>query len=262
MVACHPARKATVRNKRPLSEVKPEYLLSKMDSAFPRFPWLNLKLSATLDRDEQSNSFTVNIRIRRDSLIWFSISSLGIEGIRGLVSRDSIKLMDRLNFKYLVTPVSALEKSFELPIDYSFLQAIILGEFEAYSEDSKLRSSYVDDDNYILSSLRKRKLKRSMEDKDKTKRVVQDIWLDPKSFRIIKQSIDDNKLRKKLIVHYDDFRELERAEGIPAVEVFYRSVMILEGEKPSKLSYEISRFLPDKEQEFPFTIPEKYEPMK
>ena len=57
-----------------------------------KFDRLNAKLGIEALIDSISESFTVNLRIKKDSIIWMSISKLGIEGGRILITKDSVKL--------------------------------------------------------------------------------------------------------------------------------------------------------------------------
>src|SRR6188768_3901954 len=50
------------------------------------------------DKSGETNSFDINLRISRDSVIWISITPLlGIEVARVLIRQDSIFVLDRLH---------------------------------------------------------------------------------------------------------------------------------------------------------------------
>ena len=70
----------------------------------------------------------VNFRIGKDSLLWFSIqNSMGIEGARGIINKDSITIMDRMNRNYFVMDYKELEEKFHVKCDYNILESIVLG---------------------------------------------------------------------------------------------------------------------------------------
>lgn len=260
LLSCHPLKKANVR--KPLSETKPEVLVQKMDSARFRANWLALKMSASFEAGGESNSFSASVRLRKDSVLWVSISALGIEAARILVTKDSVKLLDRLNSKYMLASFDYLNSTFQLALDFEMLEDMICGNYFSYLDASKLRSSYIDESLFILSTLRRRKLKREMEDKEPNKRIIQDVWLDPSSYRIVRFSVDDNKLQKKLIAAYENYQDIT-SETDTAIQTFPHKVSLkIESDKPAKLEYEVTKVTLDKEQEFPFSIPDKYERMK
>jgi hypothetical protein len=125
-----------------------------------------------------------------------------------------------------------------------------------------MRSAYVDEQYYILSTLRKRKLKRAMEEKESMKRIIQDVWLDPLSYRIVKMAIDDNKLNKKLIVSRNDFFAAESETGSDSSMIAHHVSIKLEAEKPANFDLQLSKVVVNKTLEFPFSIPDKYEQAK
>ena len=258
--SCHTFKKITVH--RVLTEKHPENLVSKMDSAEFIPKWMSAKISAESSIGDKSNSFSANLRIRTDSVIWLSISSLGIEAARIIITRDSVKVVDRINSKYELADFSYINRVFQLATNFDMLQSLLLGNYFPYLDARKLRSSYVDGDFYLLSTLRRRKLKRELEEKEPNKRIIQDVWLDPASFRIEKMSVDDNKLKKKLIAVYEDFQPVESTFSTDTVQIAHQVTFTIESEKPASIKLSYSKIILDKVQEFPFSIPEKYEPMK
>jgi len=82
---------------------------------------------------------TVNFRIKKDSLIWFSLSSaVGIEGARGIITRDSIRVIDRLNKIYRVYDFSTLSKDFNFNLTYDLIQSVIFGQMPISRKTSDL----------------------------------------------------------------------------------------------------------------------------
>ena len=65
------------------------------------FKWFTARVSANTVIDSKSNSFNANLRIKRDSVIWMSISpGLGIEVARVYITPDSLKFINRINNTY------------------------------------------------------------------------------------------------------------------------------------------------------------------
>lgn len=74
-----------------------------------------------------SQDFPVNFQIRKDSLIWVSVS-VGLEVGRGIISRDSVILVDRLNKNVYRLDFPSLSKQLGFPLSYDIVQALLLGE--------------------------------------------------------------------------------------------------------------------------------------
>jgi hypothetical protein len=221
-----------------------------------KFEWINAKLSANILTKDKENNVTVTLRMRRDSVIWMSISpALGIEVARVLVTKDTIKVMDRLNSKYLIRNYAYINDLLQVMVDFEMLQSLLTGNNFSYLDEKKFKSSFVDGQLYVLSTLGKRKLKKTIvEDKEINKGILQDTWLDPENYKVVKMLIKDKKSKKDL-ANFQDFRVIDN-QRIPFVSTFD-----IQSFKSVKIRIEYSKILLNKVQEFPFTIPEKYEKM-
>jgi hypothetical protein len=64
----------------------------------------------------------------KDSAIWMSANAvLGIEAIRLLITKDSVKLMNKLEKTYTARSVDYLQEVTQLPLDLKTLQNLIIG---------------------------------------------------------------------------------------------------------------------------------------
>jgi hypothetical protein len=222
-----------------------------------KYEWINAKLSANITTTDKDNSVTVNLRIRKDSAIWMSISpALGIEVARVLITKDSIKIMDRLNSKYVVNNYAYLNELLQVQVDFEMIQSLLIGNNFSYLDDKKFKSSLLDGELYVLSTLGKRRLKKTIiEDKEINRGLVQDTWLEPENFKVVKMLIKDKKNNKELLSAYQDFRMVEN-QRFPFVSAFN-----IKSYKTVDIKIEYSKVTINKAQDFPFTIPEKYEKM-
>lgn len=92
------------------------------------YQWMAGKLNGELGVGSDEWAFTGNIRMRRDSTIWISVSAfLGMESIRALVTQDSVVLVNRMNQTYLAEPMSNLVQTFQIP-SLQETQALLLGD--------------------------------------------------------------------------------------------------------------------------------------
>ncbi len=81
-----------------------------------------------MDGDGKKYDVTAHLRMVKDSLIWISVRGmLGIEGLRALISTDSVKLLDKQNNIYTARSVAYLQEVSALPLDLSSLQDLLLG---------------------------------------------------------------------------------------------------------------------------------------
>jgi hypothetical protein len=218
------------------------------------FTWLTAKAEVEYtDKNNETTSFDVNLRMRNDSAIWISITPLlGIEVARVLVTPDSIRILDRLNKTYMLRDFSFLEDMLKTKINFEIMQAVIVGNYFPYLKNEKLKSVYEDSTFLILSTLSKRKVKRIMEDKDPNKPIVQDFWIDS-NYKINKSKITDDKLDRTLEANYSHYFALNN-------KLFPHHILVnVAAAAPLKINIQFSKVTPDEVSSMPFSIPEKYE---
>jgi hypothetical protein len=86
------------------------------------------KVKIEYEGKEGGDQATASIRMRKDSLIWVSLTgALGIEGFRMLINKDSVKLMNKLNKTIQYRSISYLQELTQVPVDFYDLQDFIVG---------------------------------------------------------------------------------------------------------------------------------------
>jgi hypothetical protein len=81
-------------------------------------------------RDAADKNYDVNatVRMYKDSAIWISANAiLGIEALRALITKDSVKIIDKLNKTYSARSVDYLQEVTALPLDLPTIQNLLLG---------------------------------------------------------------------------------------------------------------------------------------
>ena len=92
------------------------------------FSYLTAKSKFSIkSKDENTDNANMNIRVRKDSLIWFSVQKLGIEAARGIATRDSIIILDKIHSEYSVYDFPTLSRQFNFELNFDLLQALIVG---------------------------------------------------------------------------------------------------------------------------------------
>lgn len=78
--------------------------------------------------DGKKYDVNVFVRMKRDSLIWLSVNGvLGIEGMRVLVNKDSVKILNKLDKEYSARSLDYLQEVASLPLDLRSMQELIIG---------------------------------------------------------------------------------------------------------------------------------------
>ena len=87
---------------------------------------LTIKIEGKYSGNKQKMSFGGQIRIKKDSLIWFSLTpGLGIEIVRGLLTTDSVFILNRFENSYMKGNYNDLEKIAGAKLTFNDLQCIL-----------------------------------------------------------------------------------------------------------------------------------------
>ena len=165
-----------------------QILLDKINEASLEYHWFSSKAKIRLESNEKSGGGRMNIRMVRDSLIWFNFKKLSIEGARGLITQDSFKIIYRTEKKYEIGNIQSLMAAYDLPLSFRELQFYISGNIPVPSDKSltykktstahllygsndsyKLLYSFDDDLNlsaFSLTDVQNRKLRIELDNKD------------------------------------------------------------------------------------------------
>jgi hypothetical protein len=78
--------------------------------------------------DGKKYDVNVFVRMKKDSLIWISVNgALGIEGMRVLINKDSVYILNKLDKEYQVRSLAFLQEVAALPLDLHTVQQMIIG---------------------------------------------------------------------------------------------------------------------------------------
>ena len=198
-----------VVTKKDLRYKSADFLFGQLAKKEMHYKWLSAKVAVKLKSAKGSNSFSVRLRMLKDSVIWASITpALGIEVARVYITPDSLIFMDRINSKYFQGGYEMINKLLDTEIDFDMLEAIITGNnFTLYKND-KFESA-IGKDHYLLSTIRRRQLKKEFKDVDSVRIIMQNIWLNPITFKIDRMALKDVQSNKKVDVNYSDFKEMD-----------------------------------------------------
>lgn len=214
---------------------------------------LSIKLSAEAQIDSSAHSFTATLRMKKDSVIWLSLSKLGIEGARAIITKDSVKFINRLESTYFCGDYSYISKLLNTDLDFDMLQSLLIGNSVSfYDEEEKLKSG-VDNCHYYLGTIRKRKIKKAEKGKA-LKEPSQTIYLMPESYKISHILFFEFNPDRSFEAVFTDFKIIDSISQIPQILDFK-----IKAQKKVNIQIKYNKIALDEEMSFPFKIPEKYE---
>ena len=229
----------------------PDSLSRAMQIADAPVHWFGAKVSVNSDINNQTNAFSANLRIKKDSAIWISISpALGIEVSRALITPDSLKFINRINGTYFKGDFKYLNELLQIEVNFKMIQAILLGNaYLHYSIEQYISDR--ENTELVLSTLKKRRIRREI-DVEMPQILTQEIWFSSLQNKIVRMEMQDYRPVRKFTVNYLQF------EKVDDLSMPNKLIITAQADKQVKIDLEYSRMTINKELNLPFNIPEDY----
>jgi hypothetical protein len=200
------------------------------------YTWFSATGQGKIDWEGERFSARVNVRIRRDSIIWVQISKLGFEVGRMLVTPDSAFFINRLERTYGRYNTKAFLKEYNVPADFEMFSSVFTAG--AYMPKG-IQASHMEDDGSLLflsgSGMQARH------------------WFDGSSL-LIRSLVTDPKAGEWASA-YSDYKRTQSGFTVP----FKRQNTLIVDGQPHIFDLEYSTLEIDTPLEFPFSIPSHYE---
>lgn len=242
LFGCGSARRARMdQTKQQTKEISPEDMLSKNKTGEFLFSTLALKGDGKFENKKDEFTFTYRVLMVRDSLIWCSISKLGIEAIRLQISVDSIEVLDRLNKRYAQADYTFLQQITGMNLDFHALENLLIGNI-GFVKDS------------LLADNKSKIPHRFLGKKDSTYFAYH---LSAENFKVKRMEAENTARNQKTYISYSAFRDLN---GYLLPEYILLTVV-----KPERNQLELTHSKIERNPEsmsLNFTIPETYERIK
>lgn len=248
--ACSPSRKLI---REPLKEQGTDFLVKNLKSNELNYEFFSAKFNAKFKQDRKETAITGQIRIKRDSAIWISVSPLmGIEMIRLLITNDSIWYVNRIDNTYFTDAFDHIELLKNSTLDFDMLQAFLTGNDFTRYESTSFKGG-IDNSEYTLLTTDRRKLKKYNKSNQDLNIPIQHIWLNPETFKItrilIRETAQNGKKAQARYTH-----ESIAGQLVPVTIDFEAET----GKDKATVKIEYSKINLSQQLQFPFRIPEKY----
>lgn len=246
------AQKDTTTTVRVVPEVKTfdsaaymSALFRSIDSGRINFKTFSAKIDVDYrDANDKKYDLNVHVRMLKDSIIWMSVNAvLGIEGIRLMVTKDSVKMLNKQDKVYTVRSIDYLQEITALPLDLTVLQDLIIGN--AVFLDSNFVSFSTTNDNTI-SLLSLGKWFKNM------------VTINEKDKRLLRSKLDDADLTKSRTADLT-YSNYETKNGVLFAEK--RKITVVE-KKKLDVGLEFKQYDFNGDVNFPFSIPKNYKRSK
>ena len=193
------------------------------------------------------------LRMQNDSVIWVSISlKLGVEMARVMITKDSLKFINRTKKTYFSTNIESLDSIIENPL--LFVQGLLVGN-DVHIRDNKYQVE-IENESYKLETKPKHISKIGEEEF-----ITKNIYITPESFKINKYEITTCFIREgknkniisniKSSLRYDDFLQIND-KLIPSKIIFEDSSL------DGIIEINYTEIKVGEKLKFPFNVSKKY----
>lgn len=259
-------------------------LVNRLEKNSFEFDFVGMKLDSDFRMDDQNDGFKANLRMRKDSIIWISISpALGVEMIRMLITPDSVKYLSKIpnNKHFYIGDYTSIEDFLGIDADFQMLQALLVGNPVDFDPKDDKYKSRVEDNQHVLTSKYKRRMEKVVgvdfkelepsrdsifvdpsdkdylklvEKKDEDDLIIKRYFINPNSFKLERTIFNDLFNNRSLVIEHGAFQN--SGEQIYPTKT---SIEVQDLNRTQRLDFEITRLKENKEFDFPFEIPKDYE---
>jgi hypothetical protein len=207
------------------------------------FDYLTIKSKIELREPHKTTKVTALVRIKKDSLIWFNLSgALGVQGMRGIVTQDSVYLINRVAKEYSIYSFNDVDNEFNFPIDFSLLQSMIVGNMPRPNEP----------DQFVKHEKGRYIVRQSISN------ILIDNYIDDTNMKVVEVEVTEKETENSLKLLYKDFKVIND-QAFP-FSAFVSLIHFNEfGQLETQMTIDHIRVeSPEKDLKFPFNIPLKY----
>ena len=221
-----------------LSDKDEKLLMKRMIDNQVSADWLGARAKVTYSDEYGSESFSAFIRTRKDSAIWMAFKKFSIEGVRVLITPDSVKIIDRMNGEYSAEPYEALRRKYQIPLSFQGLQALLLGNPVFFSRESEMS---LDSGLYVLQQ--------------QSENLEARYKLDQTSLLLREFFVNDAQSKRSLRMMSANYQALEDKQNFS----YFRSLNLASPDiGQMKVNIEFSKVEVNVPQKMDFNVPEQY----
>ncbi len=218
---------------------KSSKLFKKIEKSNIDYDWYSYKSSATVFYEGTTIGGMLEIRIKKDEVIWMSVKKFGFEIARVLIRPDSVFIIDRFNGKYMTKSFDKFKNQYDIPVDFNTLQELLVAN--SIIKGQKPVVGEIKDQIYTLKT-------RGQD--------ISILYQMDSKYKVLKTKFK-NKNDKSLEIDFSNFK-LKKGKEIP----YRRKYSFPNSTNPKYfLNLKIKDINKNKVQKIKFEIPKKYTKM-
>jgi hypothetical protein len=212
------------------------------------FRYFSSKAKINFKDEKEDVNASVHIRMKKDSIIWMSITpGLGIEALRVLIRPDSIFMLNKIKDPnaYSAYDFDYLNRQFNIDLTFQNLQAMILGNLAIAKTYDDMLSKNEAAGEFILQQ--------------KTPNMGVNNHVTMATMKLHKLVMNQSGTQNKLTVEYSNFAPLDTSSfpygNLVLIDIIKNQIL-----KSTAITINHNKVdISDKALNFPFNVPKRFE---
>ena len=244
LVSCK-SKQVFVATKTPKNGVKEDSVLTSQRiiqrhySNKNDFSTLYIRASAKYNHEDDSQSVSAEIKIKKDEKILVSVRFLGITMAKALITPQEVKYYEKINGSYFEGDYQALSQWLGTDLDFNKIQNMLIGQ--PIDDLSKAKYTFTETDKFY-------KLNTTEDQTEKS------FFFEAEHFLLKKQEINQPEKERGFVASYPNFQEFASAI-LPASLTI--NAMQKKGRTTLIVDYNSTTL--NEELTFPYSVPDGYD---
>ncbi|PID69396.1 MAG: deoxyuridine 5'-triphosphate nucleotidohydrolase [Flavobacteriales bacterium] len=202
---------------------------------------INAKLRLKYSGKNSLPNVSASLRLEKDKAIWVSVSKLGFQVAKILITPEEISFYEKINRTYFTGSFTDLSRWLGADLDFKKVQNLLVGEALYDLKKEKFDVQTVNK-NYLLTPVNPHPLYAIL------------FYINPVNFKVNSQQITEKADRKSLVINYNDYQSIDN-------QIFPKIIAIIANDNKyvTKIDVDYKSVEFDKKLSFPFKIPKNYD---
>lgn len=235
-------------------KIKEKELRQKVQKAENQYEDLVLRANGKYSDGESSQSFKVQIRMLKDSLVWADIADplIGIKLARAIAFKDSVAFINRIERSYFTGDLKGLQQRISMDLSFDLLQNLLAANLVfPLTKDYEL---FYQAGTYVWADY---DFEESLNAQFTPMGEVHQMFIDPKTYKANQQKLNEGNTNKEYTVNFKGLKNYGDWVYPEEIEIIFTN-----GSSVSSLKLNIKSVKKNTQPKFPFSIPEQYAPMR
>lgn len=232
-------------------KIKEKALLEKVQQAENTYKNLVIRANGRYTDENNSQSFKVEFRILKDSLVWVDIADpiIGIKLARAIAYKDSAAFINKINREYYTGNIAALQQKVNMNLEFALLQNMLAANI-IYPINKSDYDLYYNPGEYIFSNYSLKEINDSAS--DFSKQALYTVSINPDNSKPSKQLVNNSQQNLRYELLYQDLQ--------PQSDLLYPSKIVIhyKGNSAATLELQIKSVKKNEAVNYPFKIPSGY----